>query len=146
MLYLLFTEGYFSSSDVNNAIRRELCNEAIRLAKLLAEHPAGQVPETFALLALMHFHTSRMPARQDSAGGLLLLKYGGDRRTSRLRILETVVDPREAIKMFFDSLVKATLNDPDKKGCLLFNTALECSSHDDDVKQLVSEGIAQPAQ
>ncbi|TWU45316.1 HTH-type transcriptional repressor ComR [Novipirellula aureliae] len=70
-----------------------------------------------------------------------LLKYGGERRTSKLRILETVDDPREAITMFFDSLVKATLDDPDKKGCLLFNTALEYSSHDDDVKQLVSEGI-----
>ncbi|TWT84609.1 HTH-type transcriptional repressor ComR [Planctomycetes bacterium CA13] len=70
-----------------------------------------------------------------------LLKYGGDRRTSKLRMLETVDDPREAITMFFDSLVKATLDDPDKKGCLLFNTALEYSSHDDDVKKLVSDGI-----
>jgi len=70
-----------------------------------------------------------------------LLKYGGDRRTSKLRMLETVEDPREAITMFFDSLVKATLSDPDKKGCLLFNTALEYSSHDDDVQELVSEGI-----
>ena len=70
-----------------------------------------------------------------------LLKYGGDRRTNRLQMLETVDDPREAITMFFDSLVKATLDDPDRKGCLLFNTALEFSSHDDDVKKLVSEGI-----
>lgn len=70
-----------------------------------------------------------------------LLKYGGDQRTSKLRMLETVEDPREAINMFFDSLVKATLADPDKKGCLLFNTALEYSSHDQDVKELVSEGI-----
>ena len=70
-----------------------------------------------------------------------LLKYGCDRRTSKLRILETVDDPREAITMFFDSIVKATLSDPDKKGCLLFNTALEYSSHDDDVRQLVSAGI-----
>lgn len=70
-----------------------------------------------------------------------LLKYGSDRRTSKLRMLETIDDPREAITMFFDSLVKATLNDPDKKGCLLFNTALEYPSHDDDVKKLVSDGI-----
>lgn len=70
-----------------------------------------------------------------------LLKYGADRRTCKLRMLETVEDPCEAISMFFDSLVKATLNDPDKKGCLLFNTAVEYSSHDDDVKQLVSDGI-----
>ncbi|MCR9117583.1 MAG: TetR/AcrR family transcriptional regulator [bacterium] len=70
-----------------------------------------------------------------------LLKYGDDRRTSKLQLLETVDDPREAISMFFNSLVKATLNDPDKKGCLLFNTTLEYPSHDEDVKRLVSDGI-----
>jgi len=74
-----------------------------------------------------------------------LLKYGDDRRTSKLRMLETVDDPREAVAMFFESLVKSTLDDPDKKGCLLFNTALEYSLHGDDVKQLVSEGIKEVA-
>ena len=72
-LYLLFTEGYLSSrSDM--AIRRELCNEAIRLAGILAEQPVGQAPETFALLALMHLHAARLSARQDVSGGLLLLE------------------------------------------------------------------------
>jgi RNA polymerase sigma-70 factor (ECF subfamily) len=55
-------------------IRRELCDEALRLATILAEHPVGQLPETFALLALMHLHVSRMTARQDGSGGLLLLE------------------------------------------------------------------------
>ncbi len=73
ILYLLFTEGYFSS-HAEKAIRRELCNEAIRLAAILAEHPVGQTPETFALLALMHLHAARMTARQDASGGLLLLE------------------------------------------------------------------------
>lgn len=73
ILYLLFTEGYFSS-HAETAIRRELCNEAIRLATILAEHPVGQTPETFALLALMHLHAARMTARQDASGGLLLLE------------------------------------------------------------------------
>ena len=73
ILYLLFTEGYLSS-HAETAIRRELCNEAIRLATLLAEHPLGQDPETFALLALMHLHAARMTARQDGFGGLLLLE------------------------------------------------------------------------
>lgn len=73
ILYTLFTEGHLSSSS-DEAIRRELCEEAIRLAEILADHPAGQTTETFALLALMHLHTARMPARQDGAGGLLLLE------------------------------------------------------------------------
>jgi RNA polymerase sigma-70 factor (ECF subfamily) len=73
VLYVLFTEGYLSS-HAESAIRRELCDEAIRLAEELAEHQVGAVPETFALLALMHLHRARMPARQDGAGGLLLLE------------------------------------------------------------------------
>jgi RNA polymerase sigma factor (sigma-70 family) len=73
VLYLLFNEGYLSAHD-EQAIRRDLCDEAIRLAKLLAEHPVGAVPETFALLALMHLHAARLPARLDALGGLLLLE------------------------------------------------------------------------
>ena len=73
VLYLLFTEGYLSSS-AEMILRRELCDEAIRLTNLLAEHPAGQSPETCALLSLMHLHVARMSARQDGTGGLLLLE------------------------------------------------------------------------
>lgn len=73
ILYLLFTEGYLSS-HAEMAIRRELCDEAIRLCLVLAEHPVGQTPETSALLALMHLHAARITARQDGSGGLLLLE------------------------------------------------------------------------
>lgn len=73
VLYVLFAEGYLSSS-ADFAIRRDLCEEAVRLATLLAEHPVGAVPETAALLALMHLHAARMTARQDRSGGLLLLE------------------------------------------------------------------------
>ena len=73
VLYLLFNEGYLAAHP-GHAIRRELCNEAIRLATLLAEHPVGAVPETFALLALMHFHAARLDGRVDGAGGLILLE------------------------------------------------------------------------
>lgn len=73
ILYLLFTEGYLSS-HAEAAIRRELCEEARRLTQALAEHPVSATPTTFALLALMHLHSARMTARQDAAGGLLLLE------------------------------------------------------------------------
>lgn len=72
VLYLLFTEGYLSS-NAEQAIRRDLCDEAKRLATVLAEHPVGREPNTFALLALMHLHAARMDARRDGSGGLLLL-------------------------------------------------------------------------
>ena len=73
ILYLMFTEGYLSS-HAELSIRRELCEEAIRLSLVLAEHPVGETPETAALLALMHFHLARMASRQDPSGGLLLLE------------------------------------------------------------------------
>jgi RNA polymerase sigma factor (sigma-70 family) len=73
VLYLLFNEGYLSA-HAEFAIRRELCDEALRLATLLAGHPVGDCPETFALLALMHLHAARLVARVDGSGGLLLLE------------------------------------------------------------------------
>ncbi|PYQ50039.1 MAG: RNA polymerase subunit sigma-70 [Acidobacteria bacterium] len=73
VLYLLFNEGYLSAQS-DTTIRREMCDEAIRLATLLTEHPVGTTPETFALLALMHFHGARLNARLDGIGGLLLLE------------------------------------------------------------------------
>jgi RNA polymerase sigma factor (sigma-70 family) len=73
VLYLLFNEGYLSARS-EQAIRRELCDEAIRLATLLAGHPVGAVPESFALLALMHLHVARLGSRIDATGGLLLLE------------------------------------------------------------------------
>ena len=55
-------------------IRHELCEEAIRLGRLLDEHPVGAVPETAALLALMYLDAARFDSRVDGAGGLLLLE------------------------------------------------------------------------
>jgi RNA polymerase sigma-70 factor (ECF subfamily) len=73
ILYLLFTEGY-SSAQPDEMIRHELCEEAIRLARLVDEHPIGAVPETSALLALMYLDVARFESRADGAGGLLLLE------------------------------------------------------------------------
>lgn len=73
ILYLMFTEGYLSSHP-DEAVRGDLCAEAIRLGHLLAEYPPARTPETSALLALMHLHAARMTGRQDDSGGLLLLE------------------------------------------------------------------------
>jgi RNA polymerase sigma factor (sigma-70 family) len=73
VLYLLFNEGYLSA-HAEQAIRLELCDEAIRLTTLLVEHPVGAVPETCALLALMQLHSARLGGRLDATGGLLLLE------------------------------------------------------------------------
>jgi predicted RNA polymerase sigma factor len=73
VLYLMFDAGYLATHG-EPAIRRELCDEALRLATLLAAHPAGASPESFALVALMHLHTARLGARVDATGGLVLLE------------------------------------------------------------------------
>lgn len=72
-LYLLFNEGYKASSG-DRLVRAELCHEAIRLALLLAGHPATRQPQTHALLALMLLNAARLPARTDAGGNLLRLR------------------------------------------------------------------------
>jgi RNA polymerase sigma factor (sigma-70 family) len=72
-LYLLFNEGYKASGG-EQLIREELCHEAIRLGALLAEHPAGNLPRTHALLALMLLNGARLPTRLDTDGNILRLK------------------------------------------------------------------------
>jgi RNA polymerase sigma factor (sigma-70 family) len=72
ILYLMFTEGHLSS-HVSMPLRRELCDEAKRLTLLLAGHPLGGTPQTFALMALMHLHAARMAAREGGEHELLLL-------------------------------------------------------------------------
>jgi predicted RNA polymerase sigma factor len=86
MLYLLFSEGY-SSAKADSVIRRELCEEAIRLTHVLAEHPIGSaLAETDALLALMLLQSSRFDARFDSVGGLLLMSEQDRSKWDRSRI------------------------------------------------------------
>jgi RNA polymerase sigma factor (sigma-70 family) len=72
-LYLLFNEGYKASSGAK-LVREEVCEEAIRLTALLAEHAAGNQPKTHALLALMLLNAARTPTRLDGDGNLLRLQ------------------------------------------------------------------------
>jgi RNA polymerase sigma factor (sigma-70 family) len=68
-LYLLFNEGYHGASP-ESAVRAELCQEAMRLAGLLLDHPFAATPATHALAALMCLHAARLPARVDTTGNL----------------------------------------------------------------------------
>jgi RNA polymerase sigma-70 factor (ECF subfamily) len=67
VLYLIFNEGYGPPP------RPELCDEAIRLGKVLAVLMPDE-PEVFGLLALMLLHDARRTARLDAAGELVLLE------------------------------------------------------------------------
>jgi len=70
-LYLLFSEGYYSTSQ-NKTLRKDLCLEAIRLCYMLVENNATNKPPVNALLSLMCFHASRFEARTDDNGELVL--------------------------------------------------------------------------
>jgi RNA polymerase sigma-70 factor, ECF subfamily len=78
VLYLIFNEGYSVTSG-NELMRRELCDEAIRLARVLTtllaqESLLDALPEAQGLLALMLLHDSRSAARVGPDGEPLLLE------------------------------------------------------------------------
>jgi RNA polymerase sigma-70 factor (ECF subfamily) len=72
-LYLLFNEGYYSSST-KEILRRELCMEAMRLTLLLLSNESTKQPATHALMSLMCFHASRFDERIDESGSIVLYK------------------------------------------------------------------------
>jgi RNA polymerase sigma factor (sigma-70 family) len=72
VLYAMFNEGY-STHRGEELVRRDVCHEAIRLAHLVAGHPALDKPKAHALAALLHLQGARLASRVDSEGNLLLL-------------------------------------------------------------------------
>jgi len=70
VLYLIFNEGYAATEG--ELIRRDLCEEAIAMARIMARMLPD--PETQSLLALMLLQHSRRDARADEAGDLILLE------------------------------------------------------------------------
>ena len=71
VLYLVFTEGHAATSG-DRPVRRELCDEAIRLARVLVALMPDE-PEAAGLLALLLLQHARRDARVDPAGRLVLL-------------------------------------------------------------------------
>lgn len=72
VLYLMFNAGY-DAYDGAEAVRVELCTEAVRLCRLLRADRRTDLPRVAALLALMLLHGSRLAARTDAVGDPLLL-------------------------------------------------------------------------
>ncbi len=70
-LYLLFNEGYFSKTN-DRQIRKDLCAEAVRLTLMLTENTLTNTPQANALLALMCYQSSRLEARVDHEGKVVL--------------------------------------------------------------------------
>lgn len=86
MVYLLFNEGYVASGGEAH-VRAPLCDEAIRLARLLQRlFPAE--PEVMGLAALLLLQHARTPARLDADGAIVLLEDQDRGRWDRAMIGE----------------------------------------------------------
>lgn len=89
VLYLLFNEGYSTSSG-HDPIRDDLCEEAARLCHMLCTQGVGSTT-TEALLALMLCHAARLGARIDADGAAVLLE-DQDRSTWDMRLVRFAED------------------------------------------------------
>jgi RNA polymerase sigma-70 factor (ECF subfamily) len=85
-IYLLFNEGYSASGGTSH-VRVALCDEAIRLARLLLRL-FGDEPEVLGLAALLLLQHSRAAARQDALGAVVLLEDQDRRLWDRASIDE----------------------------------------------------------
>lgn len=96
MLYLLFNEGY-SASGGEAHVRAPLCDEAIRLARLLLRlFPAE--PKIMGLAALMLLQHARTPSRLDADGGVVLLEDQDRRLWDRDKIAEGLALIEKALR------------------------------------------------
>lgn len=84
VIYLLFNEGYSTTSG-EHWMRPELCAEALRLARLLAQLAPDEA-EVLGLLALLELQASRLAARRGPDGSPVLLLDQDRRRWDRLHI------------------------------------------------------------
>src|SRR6202000_2671030 len=71
VIYLIFNEGYAATAG-DDWMRPALCEDALRLGRMLAELAAGE-PEVYGLGAFMEIHASRSRARVDPQGQPILL-------------------------------------------------------------------------
>jgi len=88
VLYLIFNEGYAASAG-DALVRRELCAEAVRLGRVLAELMPDE-GEALGLLALLLLHDARRDTRVGPAGELVLLEDQDRERWDRAEIAEGV--------------------------------------------------------
>lgn len=96
MIYLLFNEGYAASGGEAH-IRLPLCEEAIRLARLLLRlFPAE--PEIMGLTALLLLQHARAPARLDAEGNIVLLEDQDRRLWDQKLIAEGLVLVEKALR------------------------------------------------
>jgi RNA polymerase sigma-70 factor, ECF subfamily len=96
VVYLVFNEGYAASYGTR-LVRHELCEQAIRLGRMLVELLPARA-EPMGLLALMLLHDSRREARVDEFGDIVLLEDQARTRWDRAQIDEGVALVEAALR------------------------------------------------
>ncbi len=84
VIYLIFNEGYSATSG-DDWMRPELCNDALRLGRILAEL-VPEISEAHALVALMEIQASRTAARVNAKGEPILLLWQDRAKWNHLQI------------------------------------------------------------
>ena len=97
VIYLVFNEGYIATAG-DSLIRRDLCNEAIRLGRTLCELLPNE-PENLGLLALMLLHDSRRKARINQHEELMTLEEQDRSLWDTERISEGVELVQKALRL-----------------------------------------------
>jgi len=95
VVYLIFNEGYAATAG-DAWIRRDLCREAIRLGRLVAELTGD--PEARGLVALMLLHDARRDARTDERGDVVLLEDQDRTRWDHAQIAEALALVPDALR------------------------------------------------
>lgn len=95
VVYLVFTEGYARTGG-DSLVRAELCDEAIRLGRLIVELLPSE-PEAQSLLALMLLHDARRDARFTADGEVVLLEQQDRSKWKRSQIAEALAILEEAL-------------------------------------------------
>ena len=85
-IYLIYNEGY-NATNSEEWIRKDLVDQSMYLCRLLAENDKTRLPEVYAAMALMCFHTSRMSSRIDENGDIILLA-GQDRSKWNRKLID----------------------------------------------------------
>jgi RNA polymerase sigma factor (sigma-70 family) len=112
VLYISFSEAHWMTSGPD-LVDEEVAAETMRLVSFLAAHPATRRPRVLALLALMHFHAARFPARVDDQGFPVALPDQDRSRWSRalvdegLRLLAASAEGGEASAYHFEAAIAA---------------------------------------
>jgi len=72
-----------------------------------------------------------------------LKRYAEQTMRARIAHCEAILAPAEAIRAFFGELIERSLNDPDRRGCLIVNSALEVAPHDAAMRRVIGSYLAE---